>query len=65
MSTRDLVDALIAGDSVAIDNAFETVMTQKVSANLDDLKTSVAINMFNPQNNVEETVEETSSEEAE
>jgi hypothetical protein len=65
MSTRELVDALIAGDSVAIDTAFDTVMTQKVSANLDDLKTYVATSMFNPENAVEETAEEASSEEVE
>jgi hypothetical protein len=61
MSTRELVDALVAGDSLAIETTFDTVMTQKVSANLDDLKTYVATSMFNP----EETEEETSSEEVE
>lgn len=55
MTTRELVDALISGDSVAIDTTFDTVMTQKVSSALDDLRVSVATNMFNPQ---EETVEE-------
>jgi hypothetical protein len=58
MSTRELVDALISGDSVAIDSAFDTVMTQKVSANLDGLKAHIATNMFNVQ-------DETSAEEVE
>lgn len=49
MSTRDLIDALIAGDSVAIDSTFDVVMNQKISASLDDLRTSVAQNMFNSQ----------------
>lgn len=61
MSTRELVDALVAGDSLAIETAFDTVMTQKVSANLDGLKTYIATSMFNPEN----TEEETSSEEVE
>lgn len=67
MSTRDLIDALVAGDSVAIDSTFETVMTQKVSAALDDLRVSVATNMFNPQVSVQEepAVEPTQSEETE
>lgn len=65
MTTRELVDALISGDSVAIDTAFDTVMTQKVSSALDDLRVSVATNMFNPQEEVrdEPEVEQTPAEE--
>lgn len=47
-NVRELVDALIAGDSVAIDNSFNTVMADKVSAALDDYRVQVARNMFNP-----------------
>lgn len=45
-TTRDLVDALVAGDSLAIETTFDDVMTSKVSAALDDAKEYVAKNMF-------------------
>lgn len=47
-NVRELVDALIAGDSVAIDNSFNAVMSDKVSSTLDDYRVEVARNMFNP-----------------
>ncbi len=47
MYTRELVDALIAGDSIAIENSFNAAMSQKVSMTLDDYRTEVAQNMFN------------------
>jgi hypothetical protein len=47
MNTRELVDALIAGDSIAIENTFNSAMSQKVSSALDDYRVEVAQNMFN------------------
>lgn len=47
MSTRELVDALIAGDSIAIENTFGQAMSQKVSLALDNYRVQVAQNMFN------------------
>ena len=49
MSTRDLVDALISGDSIAIDNTFNTVMSDKISNALDSYRVQVAQNMFGVQ----------------
>lgn len=46
MSTRDLVDALISGDSLAIENTFNDVMSAKVSSALDDYRIQVAQSMF-------------------
>lgn len=46
MSTRDLVDALVAGDSIAIENTFNTAMSEKISAALDDYRVKIAQNMF-------------------
>ena len=46
MSTRDLIDALIAGDSIAIENTFNSAMSDKVSAALDDYRIQVAQRMF-------------------
>ena len=49
MPTRDLVDALISGDSIAIENTFNSVMSDKVSAALDSYRVQVAQNMFTAQ----------------
>jgi hypothetical protein len=46
MSTRELVDALASGDSLAIETAFNGVMSNKVSTALDDYRIQVAQNMF-------------------
>jgi hypothetical protein len=55
MSTRDLIDALVAGDSIAIENNFSAVMTDKVSDALETYKVQVAHNMFaTPEEPVEE-----------
>lgn len=48
MSTRDLVDALISGDSIEIENSFDATMAEKMSAALDTYKVEVAQSMFNP-----------------
>jgi hypothetical protein len=47
MNTRELVDALISGDSLAIENSFSGVMSDKVSTALDNYRVSIAQNMFN------------------
>lgn len=47
MSTRGLVDALLSGDSIAIEAEFDSVMSSKVSDALDDYRIQVAQNMFN------------------
>lgn len=46
MSTRELVDALIAGDSIAIETNFNNAMSEKISAALDDYRVQVAQKMF-------------------
>lgn len=56
MSTRELVDALISGNSIAIENTYNTVMSDKMTAALDDYRVKVAQNMFNA---TEESVQET------
>ena len=54
MSTRDLVDALISGDSIAIENTFNAAMSDKVSAALDSYRVQVATKMFvQPEENNE------------
>lgn len=46
MSTRDLIDAIQSGDSVAVQSAFEASMAQRVASRLDDMRQDVAQNMF-------------------
>lgn len=54
MSTRELVDALISGDSIAIENTFNAAMSDKVSAALDSYRVQVATSMFvQPEDNNE------------
>ena len=47
MSTRDLVDALIAGDTMAIEDTFNAAVSEKMSTALDDYRVQVAQTMFN------------------
>lgn len=60
MSTRDLVDALIAGDSISIENTFKDVMSSKVSDALDGYRMNVASSMFKSES--EDSDEDTSEE---
>jgi hypothetical protein len=61
MSTRDLVDALISGDSIAIENTFNAAMSDKVSAALDSYRVEVATKMFvPPEENIQQTDDNTS-----
>lgn len=60
MSTRDLVDALIAGDSISIENTFKDVMSSKVSDALDIYRMNAASSMFKSES--EDNVEDTSEE---
>ena len=54
MSTRDLVNAIIAGDAIEIENEFQSTMAEKISARLDDYRQEVAHTMFRVQESAEE-----------
>lgn len=56
MSTLDLINAIEAGDSEGIEKTFQELMANRVSEKLDDMRATVAQNMFKSQ-------EETSTEE--
>lgn len=62
MSTRELIDALVAGDSIAIETTFNNAMSEKISAALDDYRITVAQNMFGVQEQ-EVTEEDTITDE--
>lgn len=57
MSTRDLVDALISGDSIEIENAFDATMAEKMSSSLDTYRVKVAQSMFNPSSETTDSLE--------
>lgn len=50
---RDLVYSIADGNAVEIENNFNAVMAQKVSAALDDYRVDVAKTMFNPPEETE------------
>lgn len=57
MSTRDLIDAIEAGDSTKVDDAFNSVMVQKVSERLDAMRDNLAQNMFRSVETSTETIQ--------
>lgn len=54
MSTKDLINAIAAGDAQQIETTFETVMTEKISVALDAMRSSVAQNMFSEEVELDE-----------
>jgi hypothetical protein len=46
MSTKDLINAIIAGDATEIENSFNDAMAEKISVRLDDMRQEVAASMF-------------------
>lgn len=55
MSTRDLIDAIQAGDSTKVDDTFNSVMVQKVSERLDAMRDDLSQNMFRAVDSSAET----------
>ena len=56
MSTRDLIDAIYSGDSVAVKSAFEQAISSRIADRLDTMRQDVAKNMF--KGSVSESVEQ-------
>ena len=46
MSVEDLINAIASGSAVETEQAFNSVMAEKISARLDDMRVEVAQNMF-------------------
>lgn len=58
MSTKDLVNAIVSGEALEIENAFNATMAEKISAKLDDMRQDVAQSLFKqPEAVVEEEVQ--------
>lgn len=49
MSTKDLINAIAASDSQAIEQAFNATMAEKISSRLDNMRQDVAQSMFKEQ----------------
>lgn len=69
MSVKDLISAIASGSAINTENAFNQVMSEKISARLDDMRVEVAQSMFKEQVEVTEeaelTLEDYSAEEIE
>jgi hypothetical protein len=63
MSTRELIDAIEAGEATEIDNAFNSIMASKVSEKLDAMRTDMAQNMFVSQEEISDEEPEIETEE--
>jgi hypothetical protein len=61
---KDLIAAIAAGDSVAIDAAWNAEMATRISSKLDDMRVSVAKNMFATEQAVDEQEPESTEVEA-
>lgn len=46
MSTRDLINAIIVGDAIEIENAFNSTMAEKLSDRIEDMRVEVAKSIF-------------------
>lgn len=46
MSTKDLINAIVAGDAIEIENAFNSTMAEKLSNRIDDMRVEVAKTIF-------------------
>ena len=59
MTTRDLINAIAAGDAIEIENAFNSTMADKISSALEDKRIEVASNLFRAEEVAEVVEEET------
>lgn len=46
MSTRDLINAIAAGDAIEIENTFNMAMAEKISAAIDSKRMDIAQSLF-------------------
>jgi hypothetical protein len=62
MSTKDLINAIIAGDAIQIETSFNATMAEKISAQMDDMRAEVSASMFKVPEEVSEEIELTEEE---
>jgi len=49
MTTNDLINAIVTGDAIEIENSFNLAMADKISTALEDKRIEVAQSLFNKQ----------------
>jgi len=57
MSTRNLIDAIEAGDSLQIENAFNSIMADKVSDTINTMRSDIAQTMFATEETIDDDEE--------
>lgn len=65
MSTRELVDAIVAGDATTIQTAFESAIADRIANRLDTMRQEVAKGMFKEAVEAGEEEEEEDEDETE
>lgn len=53
-NTRELIDALVAGDAESIETSFNVAMADRISARMDDMRADIAKGMFSSESAVAE-----------
>jgi len=61
-ASLELVSAISSGNAVEIESAFSAAISEKIANRLDDMRLSVAQNMFGEQTQTQEIVEFTKEE---
>jgi hypothetical protein len=54
-TVKDLISAIVTGNAVDTESAFNAAMAEKLATKLDDMRVQVAQNMFNVQHTETET----------
>jgi len=57
MSVHNLIDAIAAGDSVAIETSFQQEMAARIADRMDTMRAEVAKNMFASEELATESIE--------
>lgn len=52
--SKDLVDAIITGNALDIENAFNSAIAEKISISVDAMREDIARRMFNQVQSTEE-----------
>lgn len=60
-STRNLVDALIDGNSIGIQNSFNAAIAEKIADALDDYRVQVAQSMFKTDKQIDEVLDKSAT----
>ena len=55
-TTKNLIESIAVGNSIGIENAFNTAMAEKIAVQLDAMRQEVAQNMFASQQDLEEAM---------